>query len=41
MIHVYNTLLGKEITSLYAHEDSVVKLFYSPNSVKINNVRIY
>jgi hypothetical protein len=33
MVHIFNTTLGKEITKFYAHEDSVVKLFYSPFNV--------
>jgi WD40 repeat protein len=29
MVHIFNTSLGKELTNFYAHEDSIVKLFYS------------
>jgi WD40 repeat protein len=29
MVHIFNTSLGKELTNFYAHEDSIVKLFFS------------
>jgi len=39
-VHIFNTNIGKEINLLYAHEEAVVKVFYSDFDVifeKINS----
>lgn len=34
MIYIFNTIVGKQMNKIFAHEDTIQKIFFSHNRVK-------